>query len=481
MKMKERFLEKFEKFFRQEGLIENGDKILVGFSGGADSTALLLCLSHLKSKYNISILAAHINYNLRGDDSVADENFVKDFCFRRNISLVIKNVKSKITGNLENEARKIRMKYFRDLQQLYKIDKIALGHQKNDQTETVLFRLIRGSGLTGLKGISPRNKMVIHPLLPFSKKEIKSFLNAENVIWREDKSNLDNNFSRNIIRNELLPWIRKKMNPKIDEKIFHLSEIFSETDKILEATAKRRLNNCLLKHSKEMYQLSLKNILKTPKVVRFYIYRQIFEELSGGKENFYHGDYLSIESILNSEGGKKIDLPHQLIVQKIYQKLIFGHADELENLRISEPKLIPTIRNRIVFDDYRISMKKLKKLPHSHYPFEDKNIVYLDFDEIVFPLIFRHRRNGDKFFPFGMNKQKKLKDFFIDEKISKFDRDRILILSDKEKILWIGGMRIDNRVGITDKTNNILMVKIEKIALQKARHAERIKSKNSAE
>ena len=477
MKIKEKFLEKFEEFFLKENLIEYGDKILIGFSGGADSTALLLCLSHLKSKYHISLLAAHVNYNLRGNDSLQDENFVKDFCFHRNISLVIKNVKTKIKGNLENEARKIRMEYFRDLQELYKIDKIALGHQKDDQTETVLFRMIRGAGFTGLKGIAPKNQNIIHPLLPFSKEEIKAFLTAENIVWREDKSNRDNTFSRNLIRNKLLPWLRKEMNPKIDEKIYRLSEFFAETDKILEFTSKRRLNTCLIKHSKDGYQLSIKNLLKNPAVIRFYIYRQIFEELSGNANNFYHHDFLSIESILSSAGSKKIRLPHKLAVQKVYDKLIFGFQEELETASASDPKVISSLRNRIIFDDYRIILKKLKKLPHSRYLYENENIAYLDYDKIIFPLIFRHRQNGDRFYPFGMNKPKKLKEFFIDEKISKFERDRILILSDKEKILWIGGLRIDNRVGITNKTNNILMVKIEKIALQKARHAERIKRK----
>jgi len=180
---------------------------------------------------------------------------------------------------------------------------------------------------------------------------------------------------------------------------------------------------------------------------------------------------------LSSAGSKKIRLPHKLAVQKVYDKLIFGFQEELETASASDPKVISSLRNRIIFDDYRIILKKLKKLPHSRYLYENENIAYLDYDKIIFPLIFRHRQNGDRFYPFGMNKPKKLKEFFIDEKISKFERDRILILSDKEKILWIGGLRIDNRVGITNKTNNILMVKIEKIALQKARHAERIKRK----
>ena len=196
-------MDKFEQFATDKKILEKGDHILVGFSGGADSTALLTALWHLRTKYKLSILVAHVNYNLRGDDSIADADFVKNFCFKRNISLVIKDVKINDAKGLEAKAREIRFNWFNQLLRMYKMDKIALGHNKKDQAETVIFRLMRGAGLPGLKGIAPNADGVIHPLLPFHREEIEQFLKDNKHTWREDKSNQESIYSRNKIRNEL--------------------------------------------------------------------------------------------------------------------------------------------------------------------------------------------------------------------------------------------------------------------------------------
>ncbi|MFC1888091.1 tRNA lysidine(34) synthetase TilS, partial [Candidatus Cloacimonadota bacterium] len=228
--LENKFLEKFEQFVQNNKLISRGDKILVGFSGGADSTALLLALWHLKSRLNFSLLAAHVNYNLRGKDSLEDAEFVKEFCFNRNISIVLKDMELDQSGSLENNARDIRFDYFNTLAKLYKVNKIALGHNISDQAETILFRLFRGSGFTGIKGITPISGKLIHPLMSFSRTEIINFLQDEEIGWREDKTNQENAFSRNVIRNELIPWIEENLNPNVIEKLYNTGKIFRETD-----------------------------------------------------------------------------------------------------------------------------------------------------------------------------------------------------------------------------------------------------------
>ena len=145
------FIERFEQYSIKHKLFKSGEKILVGFSGGADSTALLLALWHLKSKYGYSLLAAHVNYDLRGEDSKLDEQYARKFCFDRNISIVVKNITIDSTSNVENHAREVRFKYFNNLRKLYKIQKIVLGHNREDQAETLLFRMFRGSGYTGIR------------------------------------------------------------------------------------------------------------------------------------------------------------------------------------------------------------------------------------------------------------------------------------------------------------------------------------------
>ncbi|MCF7794212.1 MAG: tRNA lysidine(34) synthetase TilS [Candidatus Cloacimonetes bacterium] len=471
------FFERFEEFASRYKLFKKGEKIVVGFSGGADSTALLLAMWHMKSVFDFSLLAAHVNYNLRGEDSLRDEEFVRNFCFERNISLVIKNVKIKNKSNLESNARDIRFAYFNQLRKLYKVDKIALGHNRKDQAETMLFRMFRGSGYAGIKGISPISKDIIHPILCFSRKEIEKYLNNEGIEWREDKSNRENVFSRNKIRNELLPWLQKNMNPGIVDKLYNTASIFADTDVILEELARRRLIKAQIYHHKNEYKFSLPVILKTRPVLRFYLFRKVFSFLSEDTKDFYTNHFEEIEAILHSKGSKEIELPRNVIVRKEYKELTFLNKDSIKEIDVNKTKEITSLRNRLTFEDTRIIMKKLKKLPTKRNQFEDKNVTYLDYDKTSFPITVRHRQPGDTFVPLGMEHHKKLKDFFIDEKIAKFDRDKVLIFSDNEKILWVAGHRVDNRVIVNDDTKNILMLKIEKMKFKKARAAERIKKK----
>nr|HPR18773.1 tRNA lysidine(34) synthetase TilS [Candidatus Cloacimonadota bacterium] len=427
MKKNQEFFKRFEEFAKRHKLFKPGEKILVGFSGGADSTALLLALWHLKSIFGFSLLAAHVNYRLRGKDSQLDEEFVRDFCFERNISLVVKNVNLPSGGNMENQAREIRFSFFDKLRKLYKVDKIALGHNRKDQAETMLFRLFRGSGYAGIKGISPISGNIIHPILCFTREEIEAYLQNEGIQWREDKTNYENIHSRNKIRNELLPWLQKNMNNTIVDKLYNTASIFSDTDDILEELARRRLLKAQLIHKKNEYHLSLTVIMKTRPVLRFYLFRNVYAILTEQKQDFYTSHFDEIEAILPAEGSKQVELPHQIVVRKEYQRLVFLVREDLTATDVNNVKEISALRNRITFEDTRIIMKKLKKQPLKRNPFEDREVAFIDLDKTSFPLTIRHRQPGDRFIPLGMNNCKRLKDFFIDEKIPKFDRDKVLI------------------------------------------------------
>lgn len=467
--------EKIEKFCLNKKLIKPRDKILIGFSGGADSTALLTAFQYLRPKYKLSILAVHINYNLRGEDSLADEEFVKKFCFDRNIALVVKNVRLEGDSDVENKAREIRFDYFRKISKAYQMNKIAVGHNKQDQAETMIFRLFRGSGYTGLRGILPIDGKLIHPLLIFTREEIVEYLQQQKNSWVEDKSNQENAYTRNKIRNQLLPWLAENINSNFINKLSVTSEIFAETDEILLELSLRRYKKVLHKSTDDFEEMSISRLLAVKRTLRFYIYRQAFKILCGSDKNFYHQHFEEIEGILKSEGAKMVMLPNNSIVLKEYDYLKFCHSDYLEQVDVTNSKKITSLRHRFTFENYRISMKHLKILPHKRYLYEDKNTVYLDLDKTSFPITIRHRQAGDRFVPFGMKHSKKIKDFFIDEKVSKFERDKVLIICDEEKILWVAGMRLHNDVAISTDTRNILRIKLEKISQKNLRHAERIK------
>ena len=471
------FIESFEKYSVKHKLFKSGERIVVGFSGGADSTALLLALWHLKSKYGYSILAAHVNYNLRGDDSQLDEQFVRKFCFDRNISLVVKNANIKSSSSVENHAREIRFGYFNDLRKLYKIQKIVLGHNREDQAETLLFRLFRGSGYTGIKGISPITDDIVHPLLSFCREDIVSYLESEDIQWREDLSNKNNTYTRNKIRNQMIPWIKEHLNPNVVSKLYETAEIFAETDDILESLATRRYLKAQIKHSKDECILSSRIIRKTKSVLRYYVYKEAYSRINGNSKDFYHNNFIDIENLLNSDGSKQIFLPNNIFVFKEYDELIFTNIDISKFENLENEKEITSLRSRFTFEDYRIIMKKIKKMPNKRNLFEDKNVAYIDFDKTSFPITIRHRKPGDRFYPLGMQHNKKLKDFLIDEKVPKFDRDKVLIFCDKEKIIWLAGHRIDNRVVTSEQTLNILQIRIERMTTKKMRAAERVNRK----
>jgi tRNA(Ile)-lysidine synthase len=268
--------------------------------------------------------------------------------------------------------------------------------------------------------------------------------------------------------------IQEKLNPNVINKLYNTGRIFRETDEIMQELARRRILKAKVKHDKTDFRFSLKVLKKTRPALRFYIYKDIYRQIAGTGKDFYHNNFEEIESIIFSPGSKKINLPHKVYVFKEYDEIIFSNKAKLHIVDVSNKKEISSLRKRLLFEDNRIIFAKLKKIRQSRNLYEDKFTTYLDLDKIVFPLTVRHRQPGDKFVPLGMENPKKLKDFFIDEKVSKFDRDNVLIFSDAEKILWVAGLRVDNRVAISDKTNNILKVRIEILTTGKTRAAERI-------
>jgi len=471
MDISEAFMAEFTAFVEEHKLLHPRDRILVGFSGGPDSTALLQALYRLRPKYQLHLLAAHVNYGLRGADSAADEQFVKDFCFARNINIVIKNAQL-AGGNMESRARDIRFSWFNSLREQYHIQRIALGHNREDQAETVLLRLIRGAAASGLKGILPHAGSVIHPLLSFPRARIVEFLEAEGLTWRTDRTNAESRFSRNKIRNDLLPWIQQNMNPDIIDKLYETAAIFAQTDDVMRQIIEQRLQKHSIITGDDECRLPLSSLRSLSPVLRFYLFRALYQHLNGDDKDFYSVHCDSISAVLECTGSKSVHLPNGVVVIKQYDELLFRRAEEPE--QEEDSREVTTLRNNLLFGNHRIGMKKIKKLPSRH-AFDNRSIAYLDFDKVVFPLILRYRRAGDRFIPSGMGSPKKLQDFFVDEKVPRFDRDGVVIVEDAEKIVWVCGMRVDQRAVVDDNTRSILMIQADRVASARPRSAERKK------
>ena len=468
------FVDRFQKIITSKGIIKRGQKIIIGFSGGADSTALVYALSSIKSELNLTLLCVHVNYHLRGDESNRDEQFVKDFCYRNNLSLVIKNAPlDKGIANLENEARNIRMKYFYELKKQYKMDKILLAHHKVDQAETVLYRFIRGAAFTGLSGIREQEKDIVHPLLSFTKEELIQALQEANIKWCEDSTNKELIYQRNIVRNELIPLIKEKMNPNIIDRLYDYAEMYADTDEYFRALIQKKVKKAIEQENENETWYNLESILQLQPFLRFYFYRYAYTARTNDEKGFYSIHSKSIDAILQSKGSKSVELPMNVRVRKEYSSLVFEQMG-VSNYNEERTKEIDSIRTFLTFENKRLSMAKMKTIPDPKMLSSEKNTIYIDLDKVEFPLLMRHRIEGDRFIPFGMSHSKKLKDFFIDEKVSKFERDSIVVIEDKNRrIIWIAGYRMDNRVSITNETKNILMLKIEEMGQQRSRSAER--------
>ncbi len=471
MKPQKNILKVFQKFIKREFLIQPDDKIIVAVSGGIDSTVLLYLLKKISAKYNLTTLAVHVNYHLRGEESDGNEKFVKNLCYKWGIPLVTHHVEIKEKSNLESKARNIRFSIFRDLLQKYEFQKIALGHNKNDQAETLLLNLFRGSGVGGMKGITQKSKDIIRPLLIFTRNEITEFANQNNIEFSEDSSNLNLIFDRNKIRHQIIPEIEKSLNPKVVDKMSQSANIFQQTDSFLHTYCEEVFPDIVKKVDKDYFILNLNKLINKD-IILFYLARKIFGLLTNSEQDFFTVHFNAIIDLTRSTEGKYIQLPKGVFAIKDKQFLSFTKSPPVFEFNDYHRQINKTSR-RILFKDHYISISELKSIPIHGYKFTQKNTCYIDLNKVKFPLTIRYRQPGDRFVPLGMHNPKKLKNFFIDSQIPRFERDKIIIIEDQNQIIWIAGIRISENVKFTSQTQRVLRIKSMK-KLKDYRKAKRI-------
>ncbi|MBU1047810.1 MAG: tRNA lysidine(34) synthetase TilS [Candidatus Omnitrophica bacterium] len=448
-----------EKF----NMIRKGDKVLVAFSGGPDSCALLYILNELKKEYDISICAGHINHMLRGKESLKDEEIVKKIC--KDLKIPCKSVEKDINKlkkkgeSLEEAARRVRYGALEKIAKDLDANKIALGHNKNDQIETVLFRIVRGTGEDGLGGIPEvralgSNVEIIRPLLDIWRKDIEAYLGSKKIKPRIDSSNLDVKFFRNKIRHELIPYL-EKFNPKIKEGLLKISQISKENSEYIKQNTRKILKR-ISTRMPDAVKIEIDKLMTYPRVLHNNILREVAKEF---KELDY-ANLKEIEKVINSKRANLVlRLSSGVEIAKEYTTLFIRKVKNSKKsannknysyvLKKKSKCLISEIGKTVFLDIKKKDKKIMLKL-------EDSNQIYFDADKIKLPLTIRTRQKGDRFCPFGMNKEKKLKDFFIDEKITLKERDKVPILVTKDrKILWIAGYRRSNLGAITKKTRRV--------------------------
>ncbi len=450
------------------GMLSRGDKVLVGVSGGADSVALVHALFELKDEWNLSLMIAHLNHSFRGEESELEAGFVEELASRLNLpfeSMVIDvPAAQKGSGKSAQEmARELRYRFFEEVSKRYGANRVALGHNGDDQAESVLMRFLQGAGTRGLSGIPPRrDHRYIRPLIEVSRKEIEDYLEEKDISFMTDSSNKKEVYLRNKIRLRLFPLLLNDYNPRLKENLIHLSSIMRKDDEYLEEVVEKISPGLILTRGDNFVTLDASAVLDLHEALQSRIIRKFIAAVAGDLQGV---SYLHLQAVLDmlrcGSPNRSIDLPRRVMAIKEYDKL---------TLRSGGDKLIPQpFFYRIGSPEAEVNLKEVgqvMKLTVSKNPFDwerkdfARNFAHFDLDKIHFPLIVRNFRKGDRFQPLGMKGKKKVKDYFIDEKIPLAKRRETPLLISGETIIWVAGYRIDNRVRVGEGTKKVLKVKM---------------------
>jgi tRNA(Ile)-lysidine synthase len=455
-------IKKVKQTIEKYNLLVKDDRVVVALSGGPDSTALLVILTQIAEEIGFNLIAAHINHGLRAEESDEDEKYSRELSEKIGVAFVAHKIdKTGVAKGVspEDYYRRQRYSFLNKVAQEQRAKKIALGHNLQDQAETVLLNLLRGSGLEGLRGILPmRDGKFIRPLMEVSRREIISFLNAAGIQYRQDSSNESRKYLRNKIRGELIPYIKEKFNPKIEENLAQTAEILRNEDEFIRQYVLAAMDSPYIQRQKNLISLNIAYINKLPLAIRLRFFKALLESLNPEKNGFSFIHIKSLENLAQGkESGKIISLPADIAARREYDNLI------LERKKAC-PKRIEYEYSMKIPGSINIQARNLTiRLQTTNRDYIDRgseNKVYMDLGKISLPLILRNRRDGDWFQPLGMKGRKKIKTFFIDRKIPRNERDEIMLIADQISVVWIEKMHLNDRVKITKETKNVLELEI---------------------
>lgn len=452
-----RMIRRVEEFVREMGLFYPGDKILAAVSGGADSVCLLDVLAKLRAPWNLKLRAVHVNHQLRGEEAERDEEFVRELCAQLHVEFICRRVEvrafAKKEGFSEEEAGRIlRYRVLEEEAVNFGYSRIAVAHHKDDNAETVLFHLFRGSGLKGLGGIPAARGRIIRPLLAVGRQEILAFLREEGLDFCVDSTNACGEYTRNRLRHAIIPQIEALVNAQATEHILQAARRAHQADQYLEEQARSWRKAFGVREEKAPQVLCLgadiKKLQSEPEILQTYVLWQMMGEAAGKRKDLGEVHVEAVRRLLGGQTGKRVDLPYGLRAWRSYTVLWIerGSADG-EIWEKGEEILLPELETEV------FSYEKGMEIPQNQYT------KWFDCDKIKGMLSVRTRQTGDYFFLPG-GRRKTIKAYMVDEKIPAGMRGRIPLLADGSHILWIIGKRISEGCKVTDKTKTILQVHV---------------------
>lgn len=448
---------------KENNMFNVGDKVIVAVSGGPDSISLLHILYTLREKLGISLVVTHVNHCLRDKEADEDEDYVRNFCKRLDIECYVKRSdvhKISVEKGISTETagREVRYDFFQEVLKKTHGNKIALAHNCNDQAETVIMRIFRGTGLEGLSGIRPvRDNIYVRPLINIERGKIEYYCRENKLNPRIDKTNLENIYTRNKIRLELIPYIEKNFNPDIIQSINRLSHTIENDDNYIKAVASKIFDkSCELKNGKVIIR---SEAFKEHNAILTRIIRMALKKVVGSLYNFDKKHIYDVITLQEGTTGKTIMLPSGVRARNNYEDVQLYLNEVSTEKDTSEYTLVLNYENNLPLIGLNISLRVINSKEKVNFK-EGELIKYFDYDKIKKDVKLRYRKDGDRFTPLGMKESKKLKDFFINLKVPKEKRDRIPLILFNDEIAWIVGYRISDKFKIDEFTKNILQIKI---------------------
>jgi tRNA(Ile)-lysidine synthase len=442
-------------------MLSRGDKVVVAVSGGPDSVCLLSILRDLSRDMELSLHAAHLDHMFRGPGSAADARFVKQLAREWNLpaSIEQRDVPAYCAGrgcSPQVGAREVRYRFLEEIARQVGADRIALGHTASDQAETLIMRLLRGSGLSGLSGIPPKREKIVRPLLAVPREKILAYLTSRGISFVTDPSNLSPIYMRNRVRQEVLPLL-ERFNPRIVETLAMEASILREEDEQLEACREMQASGTMFS-GEDSVRIDRDRFLGLSTAFRRRVLRRAWELASNGRELSFLQTEEAVRFLQEAQAGRSMALPGGMVIVREYG--IFVLRPSAEPFSFDRPLAVPGTTALP-----QLAMEVIAEARNSDNSSEETgNYLWqaeFDYAKIALPLHLRSRRPGDLLCPAGMGgRSKKIQDLFVDEKVPRPQRDRTILLSTDQDILWVVGMRTDERFLPGPETTQVLTVTV---------------------